>query len=82
MTKYALVALGIALLGAAAFYGYMALVKAGVFRYNKWDRRERGTLKVGDAIPDLPVTMYDGTQTSLSKFWMTKPVFLIFGSCT
>jgi hypothetical protein len=31
----------------------MALVRAGVLRYNKWDRRETGTLRVGDLAPDL-----------------------------
>lgn len=69
-------------MGAAGFFGYRRLVKAGVLRYNKWDRRERGSLKVGAAAPDLPLTMYDGSPASLSKLWQTKPVFLVFGSCT
>ncbi len=79
---YAILALAVAALGGLGFFAYMKLVKAGVFRYNKWDRRERGSLRVGAAAPDLPVTMFDGTATSLSKLWQTKPVFLIFGSCT
>jgi cytochrome oxidase Cu insertion factor (SCO1/SenC/PrrC family) len=66
----------------ATFFGYRQLVKTGILRYNKWDRRERGSLKVGAAAPDLPLTMYDGTPTSLSKLWQAKPVFLVFGSCT
>jgi cytochrome oxidase Cu insertion factor (SCO1/SenC/PrrC family) len=82
MQAIALGASGLVGLGVLAFFGYKQLVKAGVLRYNKWDRRERGSLKVGDRAADLPVTMYDGTPTSLSKLWQTKPVLLVFGSCT
>lgn len=82
MLMYAIVALAVAALGGLGFFAYMKLVKAGVLRYNKWDRRERGSLKVGAQVPDLPITMFDGTTTRLSEIWRTKPVFLIFGSCT
>jgi hypothetical protein len=68
--------------GALAFFAWYQLVKAGILRYNKYDRREQGSLKVGASAPDLPLTLYDGTPMRLSELWNTKPVFLVFGSCT
>jgi hypothetical protein len=67
---------------AAGFFTWYQLVKAGVLRYNKYDRREKGSLAVGGAAPDLALTMYDGSPVRLSELWGTKPVFLVFGSCT
>ena len=64
------------------FRGYMELVRAGVLRYNKYDRREKGELKVGGAAPDLELRMYDSAPLRLSELWASKPVFLVFGSCT
>jgi hypothetical protein len=64
------------------FVGYMQLVRMGVLRYNKWDRRERGTLGVGDAAPDLELSLYDGGSVRLSELWRSEPVVLVFGSCT
>jgi hypothetical protein len=69
-------------LPAGGFYGYKQLVRAGVLRYNKYDRRERGELKVGSAAPDLQLQMYGGAPLRLSELWASKPVFLVFGSCT
>jgi hypothetical protein len=79
------IALGTALLvvlGAGGFAGWMALVRAGVLRYNKWDRREKGALRVGDQAPDLRIAAYDGSPLSLSSLWAEKPAVLVFGSCT
>jgi len=76
---WAVVAL--AVVGAVGF-GYMKLVEKGILRYNKYDRREKGTLRAGHQAPDLPLKMYDGSDVRLSTFWKTKPVVLIFGSCT
>ena len=73
---------GLAALAAVSGFGYFELVKAGVLRYNRYDRRERGSLKVGSVAPDLALTMYDGTGVQLSELWKSKPVFLVFGSCT
>lgn len=72
-------ALGVAGVGGFTWY---QLVKAGVLRYNEFDRRERGTLKVGAPAPDLALAMYDGSTVRLSELWSAKPVFLVFGSCT
>lgn len=73
------VSLAVAAAGAFAYY---QLVKAGVLRYNRFDRREKGVLRVGSTAPDLTLTMYDGSPLHLSELWKAKPVFLIFGSCT
>jgi hypothetical protein len=69
-------------LGVSGFEGYKQLVKAGVLRYNQYDRRERGELRMGSAAPDLTLQMYGGAPVKLSDLWATKPVFLVFGSCT
>jgi len=73
---------GLAVLGVGGFYGYYQLVKAGVLRYNKYDRRERGTLKVGDQSPDVALPLYAGGEVKLSELWRARPVVLVFGSCT
>lgn len=73
------VTLGVAAGGA---FGYFQLVKAGVLRYNKYDRRVRGDLLVGGTAPNLTLTMYDGSPLRLAELWAQKPVFLVFGSCT
>ena len=65
------------------FFVYMKLVEHGFIRYNKWDRRVRGTLRAGDQAPDLELT--SGTtarRLRLSSLWGKKPVVLVFGSCT
>ena len=80
--KIALCAALVPVLGYGGMQGYFQLVKAGVFRYNKYDRRERGELRVGGTSPDLALTMYDGSPVKLAELWATKPVFLVFGSCT
>jgi hypothetical protein len=73
-------------LGAAAVFGprvYFELVKKGWIKYNEYDRREQGRLRVGDAAPDLELTLYDGSSLRLSSLWGDgKPLFLVFGSCT
>jgi hypothetical protein len=67
---------------AAGVFGYVKLVEKGYIRYNKWDRRVRGTLRVGDQAPDLELVRYDGSRLRLSSLWRTKPAVLVFGSCT
>ncbi|HVR71472.1 MAG TPA: hypothetical protein VMT87_11575 [Vicinamibacteria bacterium] len=69
-------------LAAAGLGGYYLLVREGILRYNEFDRRERGTLKVGEAAPDLALAAYDGSTVRLSELWREKPVVLVFGSCT
>ena len=67
---------------AAGFGVYYVLVREGVIRYNRFDRRERGTLKVGDPAPDLLLAGYATESIRLSELWRERPVVLIFGSCT
>jgi cytochrome oxidase Cu insertion factor (SCO1/SenC/PrrC family) len=67
---------------AAGGFVYMELMKKGFIRYNKWDRRVRGQLKVGDTAPDVSVVRYEGGDVRLSSLWEGKPVLLVFGSCT
>ena len=85
MRRSAKIGIGVAAvlaLGAAAPYGYYQLVKAGVLRYNKYDRREKGKLQVGDQAPDLALPLYAGGEVKLSELWRARPVVLVFGSCT
>ena len=70
------------MVGAVGWFTYMELVKKGILRYNRYDRRVQGTLKVGHQAPDVTLTMYDGSDVRLSTLWKAKPVVLIFGSCT
>ncbi len=64
------------------WFGYWELLKAGILHYGRYDRRERGSLKVGATAPDLDLTMYDGSSVRLSQLWGAQPVFIVFGSCT
>jgi len=61
---------------------YMYLIRKGILRYNKYDRRVEGSLTVGGTAPDLELGMLDGSRVQLSGLWNEKPVLLIFGSCT
>lgn len=69
-------------LAGAGLLTYQKLVEHGFVRYNQWDRRVRGTLRVGHQAPDLELTMYDGAPIRLSSLWARKPAILVFGSCT
>jgi hypothetical protein len=66
----------------AGFGGWYVLVREGILRYNKYDRREKGSLRAGDAAPDLTLAAYDGSTVRLSELWRERPVVLVFGSCT
>jgi hypothetical protein len=74
-------AIGIAVVAAGGLT-YYQLLRAAFVHYGKYDRRERGSLKVGGVAPDLDLTMYDGSSVRLSQLWGKPPVFVVFGSCT
>jgi hypothetical protein len=74
--------LAVAAFGAVGFFTWYQLVKAGVLRYNKWDRRQKGALDVGDPVPDLTVVKADGSPLHLAGLWNGRPTLLVFGSCT
>ena len=80
--KVAVGVVAAAALAAGGLFGYMELVKAGYLRYNKYDRRERGRLQVGDQAPDLELARHGGGTVRLSSLWARKPLVLVFGSCT
>lgn len=69
-------------LGAVGWFAYTALVRRGILRYNRWDRRVRGTLRPGQPAPDVAVEGWDGAPVRLSTLWRERPVVLVFGSCT
>ena len=73
---------GVAAVGGLGFFGYMKLVEGAWIKYNKWDRRERGSLRVGQQAPDLELPLLDQGSVRLSELWRERPVFLVFGSCT
>jgi hypothetical protein len=68
--------------GGAGFLVYMKLVEHGFIRYNRWDRRVRGTLRAGQLAPDAEILSYEGSPLRLASFWKTRPAVLVFGSCT
>ena len=74
--------LAVAAVGGAGFFSWYQLVKAGVLKYNEHDRRQRGTMVPGATAPDLKLVAMDGGPLHLSELWKTKPLFLVFGSCT
>lgn len=84
MTKKSLI------IAAAAAAGLLVAVAAfahigprnvvGMIRY---DQREEGTLKVGDAAPSVELYSLDGSgREALSAHFGEKPAVLIFGSFT
>jgi hypothetical protein len=73
---------GALVIAALGFLGYMKLVEEGWIKYNKWDRREKGSLQIGHAAPDLELPLLEGETVRLSELWRERPVVLIFGSCT
>ena len=55
--------------GALAVLGvgyvvYTKLVEGAWIKYNKWDRRERGTLQVGQQAPDLELPLLNEEKSS------------------
>ena len=82
LLRWAAAVAAAAAIGVGGFALYRVLVREGVIRYNRFDRRERGTLKVGDPAPDLRLAGYASERIQLSELWRERPVVLIFGSCT
>jgi hypothetical protein len=73
---------GAAVVAALGYFGYWKLVEGAWIRVNKWDRRERGSLRVGHQAPDVELPLLSEGSVRLSELWRERPVFLVFGSCT
>jgi hypothetical protein len=69
-------------IGVAGYGAWMLAVRQAWIRYNKYDRREEGTIRVGDYAPNLALAGYDGATVRLGSLWKEKPLVLVFGSCT
>lgn len=84
MLKKILITLAVVIaLGGAAAYGYFEAMKRGWVRYNEYDIRTEGQLRIGDLAPDLELARVDGAgATKLSDLYREKPVVLAFGSYT
>ena len=68
--------------GAAGYGAWIIAVRRAWIRYNAYDRREEGTIRVGDYAPNLALAGYDGAPVRLASLWKDKPLVLVFGSCT
>lgn len=68
--------------GLGAFLYYQAMVHAWI-KYNEYDIRTEGQLRVGDLAPDLELARAGGDgKVLLSTLYAEKPVVLAFGSYT
>ena len=75
-------AAGAAVVGGVGYLGYRKLLEGGFIKYNEWDRRDRGTLRVGHRAPDLDLPLLDEGRVRLAELWRERPAVLVFGSCT
>ena len=73
---------GVVFAGGLVYFAYWKLLEGAWIRYNKWDRRERGTLQVGHRAPDLELPLIDDSRVRLAELWRARPAVLVFGSCT
>ncbi len=69
--------------GGLGVWGFMEASKRAWIHYNEYDIRSEGSLRVGDAAPDLALADADGSGTvQLSELFESKPLVLVFGSYT
>ena len=73
--------LGIAVVAAGSWMVYR-IGPSNVIGMLRYDQREEGDLKVGDAAPDVVLASLDGSDVRLRDRIGTKPVVLVFGSYT
>ena len=76
--------LGVGFLALAVVaYGVISFGPKNVIGMLRYDQREEGKLKVGDAAPDVWLLALDGTTpVPLKDSFGGKPLVLVFGSFT
>ena len=73
----------VGVVGAAGAYGYFQAMKRAWIRFDPYDIRTEGSLKVGDLAPDIELARADGSGSmSLSEAFSERPAVLVFGSYT
>ncbi len=88
MTKRTILRAGLAvgILAALVVVGrwsYYEAIKRAWIRYNEYDLRSEGTLRVGDLAPDLEMrSVRSETPVKLSDLYRDRPLVLVFGSYT
>ena len=81
--KLLLAAAILAVLGFAGMRAYREAMVRGWIRYNEYDIRTEGQLRVGDLAPDLELAQVGAEgKILLSELYREKPVVLAFGSYT
>ena len=82
MVKKLLIGVGL-LVVAAVVYAFVRIGPRNVIGMIRYDQRKEGTLKPGDAAPDMVLVSLDGkTPVRLSERVGGKPLILVFGSYT
>ena len=80
--KKILIGVGLLVVAVVA-YGVVSFGPKNIIGMLRYDQREEGKLKVGDAAPDLRLLALDGaTPVQLKDSIGGKPLVLVFGSFT
>ena len=80
--KKILIGVGLLVVAVVA-YGVISFGPSNVIGMLRYDQREEGKLKVGDAAPDVTLVSLDGaTPVRLKDSIGGKPLVMVFGSFT
>ncbi len=80
--KKILIGVGLLVVAVVA-YGVISFGPRNIIGMLRYDQREEGKLKVGDAAPDVALVALDGTTpVRLRDSVGGKPLILVFGSFT
>lgn len=83
MRKWVLACVLLLAMAGLAGWGYFKAMQKAWIRYNEYDIRSEGSLRVGDIAPDLELaSLVANSPRRLSEFYRDKPLVLIFGSYT